>query len=212
MDRDFGGVADAYKPPAADYEVVDTRGTASAHYVVSVTKLAILFLGTFGIYGVYWFYKHWERQKNALRLDIWPVVRGIFSIFFTHSLFRAIHLSARQQNQSPSWDPGTQATIYVVLIVVSRVVERATSFSTGIALSLLSMALGLSTLFPLLSAQQVANSASGDPEGRSNSKLTAANIVWLLVGVAFWGLVVVGLVMPEPAEPTGFEGFQGLDD
>jgi hypothetical protein len=212
MAQDFGGVADAYKPPAADYEVQETRGTATAHYVVSVTKLIILFLGTFGIYGVYWFYKHWERQKNALRLDIWPIARGIFSIFFTHSLFKAIHLSARQQNLNPSWDPSTQATIYVVLVVVSRVVERATNLSTGIALNLVSMGLALSCLFPLISAQQVANTASGDPEARSNSKLTAGNIVWLLLGLAFWALVLVGIVMPEPTEPTGLEGFKGFDD
>jgi hypothetical protein len=212
MAQDFGGVADAYKPPAADDDdVKETGGTATAHYVVSVSKLVILFLGTFGTYGVYWFYEHWNRQRYAYGLKIWPIARGLFSIFFTHSLFKGIHLSARQQGLSPGWDPGTQATIYVVLVVVSRVLERVANLpSSGMALSVLSMGLALSSLFPLIAAQQVANAASGDPEARSNSKLTAVNIVFLLFGLAFWALIVVGIVMPEAAEPTGVEGL-GFD-
>src|SRR5687768_13100689 len=138
MAQDLEGVADAYKPPAADYDIQEASGAATAHYVVSVSKLVILFMATFGIYGVYWFYKHWDQQRHAYGLKIWPIARGIFAIFFTHSLFKAIHLSARQNGISPSWDPGTQATIYVVLAVVSRLLERADSLpgGTGMTLSL----------------------------------------------------------------------------
>jgi len=212
MAQDLEGALDAYKPPVADYDVKETGGTATAHYVVSISKLVILFLGTFGMYGVYWFYEHWNRQRHAYGLKIWPIARGIFSIFFTHSLFKTLDVSARQNNVATSWDPGTQATIYVVLLVVSRVLERADSLpgGTGMTLSLISMGLALSSLFPLVSAQQVANAASGDPDARSNSKLTAVNIIFLLFGLALWALIVVGIVMPEPAEPTGVEGFQGL--
>jgi hypothetical protein len=211
MAQDFGGVADAYKPPAADYDVQETQGTATAHYVVSVSKLVIMFLGTFGMYGWYWFYKHWDMQRHAYRLSIWPVARAIFSIFFTHTLFKSIDLSARQNGQSPSWDPGTQATIYVVLLVVSRVLERVANMpGNGMTLSLVSMGVALSSLFPLMSAQQVANAASGDPDARSNSKLTAGNIVWLLLGLALWALIVVGVVMPEPDAP-GSEYMNGLN-
>jgi len=214
MAQDLEGVADAYKPPAADYDIQETGGTATAHYVVSVSKLVMLFLATFGIYGVYWFYKHWDRQRQAYGLSIWPIARGIFAIFFTHSLFKAIDVSARQNNVSPSWDAGTQATIYVVLVVVSRVLERAESLpgGTGMTLSLVSMGLALSSDLPLCSAQQVANAASGDPEARSNSKLGGLNIVFMLLGLALWALIIVGIVMPETPDTTGLEGLEGLGD
>lgn len=56
-------------------------------YVVSIKKFTILFMATFGFYSIYWFYRNWKMSKAKYRDDIWPVARGIFSIFFVHSLF-----------------------------------------------------------------------------------------------------------------------------
>ena len=51
-----------------------------------------------------------------------------------------------------------------------------------------------------LAAQKAANSAAGDPQGESNNTLTAANIVWMVVGVLLWLLVLLGLYVAMVGE------------
>ncbi|BDZ73038.1 hypothetical protein GCM10025856_07570 [Methylophaga marina] len=52
-----------------------------AYFSVSTTKLKWLYLATFGLYGIYWFYKNWKLQQPYIDDKIMPVMRGIFSIF-----------------------------------------------------------------------------------------------------------------------------------
>ena len=56
MDSEQGGLSEAYRAPAADYDLVATPAQSGAGYIVSSTKLAGLYLATFGLYGVYWLY------------------------------------------------------------------------------------------------------------------------------------------------------------
>ncbi len=62
-DRD---VAAAYRAPAADADYGSPRTAApgeAAFYVVSIPKLTILFVATLGVYGAYWFYRHYKIRK-----------------------------------------------------------------------------------------------------------------------------------------------------
>src|ERR1041384_5054800 len=79
-------------------------------FQVSPTTLVALYLVTFGIYGVYWFYKHWAIQKRARGLNVSPLGRGIFAIFFVHRLFKTIDQLARATGVSTQWNPSSQAT------------------------------------------------------------------------------------------------------
>ncbi|HWR95878.1 MAG TPA: hypothetical protein VN248_04015, partial [Arenimonas sp.] len=63
---------------------------AAPFYVVSLQKLVLLQVLTFGFYGILWFYWHFRRLKEYYRDDSWPVMRSIFAVFFTHTLFRDI--------------------------------------------------------------------------------------------------------------------------
>ena len=53
-------------------------------YVVAKTKFWVLFVGTFSLYGVYWFYRQWDAQKERNGLNIWPIWRAVFSIFLRY--------------------------------------------------------------------------------------------------------------------------------
>src|SRR5690606_29611544 len=98
--------------------------TAPPFYVVSGNKLLLLYVGTLGIYQVYWFYKHWKQQRPHLEGDVSPVARSIFSVFFAHELFRGIHAWGEQHGQPSAWKPASMAGLYVLLTIVSVVVER----------------------------------------------------------------------------------------
>ena len=69
-----------------------------AYFSVSPTKLKWLYLATFGLYGIYWFYKNWKLQQPYIDGKIMPVMRGIFSIFFAHALTKRIKQSMLRQD------------------------------------------------------------------------------------------------------------------
>ena len=201
MSQKLEGLADAYKPPAMDYEVEPqlNAGGSQAVFVVAPAKLLVLGVASLGFYSLYWFYKHWALQRRAYALNIWPVARAIFSIFFVHQLFKAFHTQAAERGPTPAWQPGSQATLFVVLSVVSNLVARMGKFiGESLALDLASTALGLAALLPMVAAQRVANAAAGDSEGRSNASYSAGNIVVIVLGGLFWLAAIYGFA-------TGYE-------
>lgn len=132
-----------------------SRRRSAQFYRVSTSRLAVLQLVTFGLYAVYWFYRHWAVQRRARRLDISPLARGIFAIFFAHRLFELIDQGARATGISPRWKHGSQATLYVLLAIVAHLLK-----SSGQTF-VVSFALNVLTLLPLTAAQRLANLANG---------------------------------------------------
>ena len=76
-----------YAVPESNLEILP-ESPRHMFYVVSKIKFLVLFFATFSLYGVYWNFKNWSLYKNYHNDDIWPIMRAIFSVFFTHSLFR----------------------------------------------------------------------------------------------------------------------------
>lgn len=129
---------------------------------------------------------------------MWPVIRAIFSIFFTHSLFEFINGKLQKSNSEYSWSPSILASIFVVVSIVSHVTSNLSSEFIGSPLTdIISIA-----SFPILGwclykAQVAANIACNDPNGESNYKYSIANYIWIALGVIFWGLVILGIVMVD---------------
>ena len=78
-------------------------------YVVAKTKFWVLFVGTFSLYGVYWFYRQWDAQKERNGLNIWPIWRAVFSIFFTLLLTKRIDNHLLHNNVNYQWKPDVAA-------------------------------------------------------------------------------------------------------
>lgn len=189
-----------YAPPTA--QIVDPQVEAASRitpfYVVSTTKVAVLSIVTFGMYELYWFWRHWKLHKIDRKLDIWPVPRAVFSIFFAHALNREIDHRIQHNGERHRWSPGGWATLYVVTAIGNRLASRLPEdvFSAEMAL-LPAVAAVLSATASLFHAQRAANIASGDPQALSNNRFTAANWVWIVLGGLFWLLIGVGLMLPE---------------
>jgi hypothetical protein len=189
-----------YRAPQSTLVEASPEQTGDAlFYVVSSTKFWLLMVATFGLYSVFWFYKHWS-LLNRQHGGYWPVPRAIFSIFFTHSLFGEIdHLLKRKQLPF-HWSPGGMATLYVVSSIAMNVssILADKGIISG-TVDLLSSLLIFPIFGSLYVAQRAANVAEGDPRGTSNSRFSGANIVWLLLGGCLWLLILMGtaLIMLE---------------
>jgi hypothetical protein len=179
-----------YAPPEAD--LTAPANDAPRYYIVAPFKFILLSVLTFTLYFVYWFYMNWKLIKVEDNNDTWPVPRSFFYIFFTHSLFRDVENSLRENERQWDWQPGLLATLFVIVTVVGNISDRLIPFETYPLLSSLApLASTLVTTLLLLPAQRAINAACGE-DGSSNARLTLANWLWMILGGVIWLLILVG--------------------
>ncbi|HEY8025244.1 MAG TPA: hypothetical protein VIF60_11795 [Burkholderiaceae bacterium] len=189
-----------YSAPAANLDEAPLSRwgegkAAPKFYVVGPLKFWLLFVCTLGFYKVYWFYKNWSRYKAYTDEQMWPVPRGIFSIFFVHSLFRLVDRTIEKEGRDYSWNAELTATMFVVFQLTNVVLDKFSGdFEHYVSwIELLIMVPVLGTV--LFNAQRAINAACGDPDGESNSRFGVFNYFWLTVGTIFWLLVLIGLTL-----------------
>lgn len=186
---------DVYATPEAPL-LTDKSLPAHDLYVVSTAKFTVLFIVTMGLYGVYWFYKNFRQQKDRHNLKIWPVPRGIFSIFFAHSLFRTVDEKLKAGGMEFSWNPGSLATLFVVSSILSNIASNLANRDMGAPYTdLLGIALTIVVYFCLYTAQKAINLSQGDVNGSTNNRYTLANYFWIVFGILIWVFAVIGILI-----------------
>lgn len=178
----------------------ETGSVAPIFYIVSRKKMAILYIATAGLYGIYWFYKNWSNYKRRMsdKIEdvgrIWPVLRGVFSIFFTHALFREIKAYGYEKSAVAEWNNSTQASRLVLTMITSNVLDRMSYRSYWEPYSDIASLLIPAVLLPqFLNVQDMINISCGDPDGYSNSRFTRANYAWIALGAVIWILALLGI-------------------
>jgi len=188
-----------YAAPEADLTSTDEDAVQPAFYIVAPAKFLTLFFFTFSLYGFYWHYKNWKQYKIAYDDNQpMPIMRAIFSIFFTHALFAVIDSRIKDKGKEFTWTPSLWATIGVIALLVSRIIDRVTasgSFTT--AIEFVPIPLMILYGWVLLEAQHAINISCNDPRGKSNSTITLANCVWIFFGSIILALALIGLFLPE---------------
>lgn len=181
-----------YQTPQA--ELVEENIDAPEFYAVSLNKFLILFFATFSLYQIYWFYKNWSFYSKSSGESMWPIMRGLFSIFFAHSLFSLVDEKLKQVNSNYTWPASMLATIYVIFTIVGNVSDRLSAKDIG---SPITDFIGLLVLpivgWSLYKAQKAVNLSLGDPEGKTNNFLSPLNYVWIILGVVLWAIAGFGL-------------------
>ena len=184
-----------YAPPEAAVETQDV-GSGQEYFVVSITKLVVLTILTLNLYLVYWFYRNWRIIKIRLEDDIWPPMRGLFYIFFTHSLFGLVNDTLKEKGKDFNWSPSGAATIVVVITlfnnlsdrVLPRVMDEAVAAAVGVLVFFL---LPISMIKP----QRAINAACDDENGSANANFTVWNWLWMIAGGLLWLVIVLGVVV-----------------
>jgi len=168
-------------------------------FSVSEGKLTTLYILSLGLYGVYWFYKNWKLQQPLMDKKIYPVWRAIFSIFFTHSLFRRINEQATSLEKKHQFNANTLATFFVATILVSHILDRLSTHSTtfeGMISStviITSLILLCLSVYPMVKVQATVNRINGDMLGYLNHKYSLGNYVLIVFGVLLWLMIIMGI-------------------
>jgi hypothetical protein len=174
-----------YAPPVAHVEnVPDPERKPPRFFAVAPWKMVLMCLVTLGMYQLYWFYQNWACVRRAERSTILPVPRAIFGVFYCYSLFSRICKDGVTQGLSAPPAAGALATVWIVSSIAWRLPG---------ALALL----GVVSWFALIPIQAYANRINAEvaPHSDRNGRLTWVNWIGVVLGGAFFGLVVIGLIV-----------------
>ena len=184
-----------YTTPKAELRVGVKDGSGCSFFPTSQKKLVTLFIATFGIYTVYWFYKNWDLRKKIEKSKVIPVLRAIFYIFFTYSLFRKVEQISTSKGISKSWSAAPLATLFVILSIVSTILDRLSDSTETIGIvDFASVGIVFILLLPIYMVQEVVNKINDDPHGKLNSSFSIYNFIFIILGGLVWVLVGVGLL------------------
>ena len=113
------------------------------------------------------------------------------------SLLRRLKEEGREHEEMLQWRSAPTAAMMTVLLVISKMLDRAAYRSIGSPVTdVLSILILLPLLAYFLSVQDKINLVCNDPEGEGNACFTAANYAWIALGAVLWLLLFIGLFLP----------------
>ncbi len=165
----------------------DTQQTQSDEPLflyISPARLIFLSIVSLSLYEAYWIYKNWRYIKERDGLNIKPIWRGIFGVFFCHSLLRRIYEDKyAREFQEPTFSVGGFSTGWVILVMFSNILSRLPSIEASIISAFIP-----SFLF-LVPVQNYINSVTKKRNPFQNFYgWSWGHIVCLFIGLIFWAL------------------------
>ena len=182
-----------YSPPSA--ELLPTQAVATSYFVVGERKFWIMALATFGLYPIYWWYRHWVALRDHARWRCWPVPRALFPIFFAHGFARRL----AQVMPASERELGGKLSRHATVFVVASIASYFPSLSQNPLAFLGVVVLLVASFAPLAMLQRAANIVAGDPKGAANADLRGANYVAVALGALMWLLMLFPLLVPMEA-------------
>ena len=176
-DEPLSSSGETREADAADH----TEDEEAPFLAVSLTKLAVTSICSFGIYQIYWFYENWRLLKEREQTRIRPSCRALFAYFSCYQCLSRISrasfsLGLRRIPAGP---------LAVGWIITTLLVNLPDPFWTISVLSVLF----------LLPAQAAANriNLKSVPNHDPNRQFTTSNAVFIVGACICWVLVFVGL-------------------
>lgn len=179
----------ATPPPVSQSAAPSANKDAPLFLYIPTSRLIVLSIVTMSLYEAYWVYKNWRYIKERDGLNIRPFWRGWFGIFYCHSLLRRIHEDSEAKTYAqPTFSPGSLATGWVVLLIVSNIVGRAPSILASIIAAFIPSFLCLAPVQNYINAVTEKRNPSQRYYGWSSG-----HIVCLVFGIIIWALLLIGL-------------------
>jgi hypothetical protein len=150
------------------------------YFAVSLLKLTVMSICTFGIYELYWFYKNWNLIKQRERADIMPFWRAVFAYFFCYQCFCQIRGHAESPRLYRSAPAGPPAVGWIITTLLADLPDPYYFVS-------------LFAFVFLLPVQALANriNATVTPHHDPNRHFTALNLVGIASGIFMIGWIEI---------------------
>lgn len=172
-----------------DYDPASIRADVSPpFFAVSIAKLVVMSACTFGLYEVWWFYRHWRLARERGD-DVWPVARTVFMVFFVYALFRRVrdypHAHASRDDRLPA------RSLALGWIVVSLLYQLPDPY----------WLVSFCAVVFLVPIQTCANRINLEhaPRHDRNTRFTVLNWIVIVVGGLVVALTVFGAFVPASA-------------
>lgn len=157
--------------------------TAAPFHAVSLKKMSILWLCTFGFYALPWFYMHWKLIKRNESLSINPAARSFFALLFCYSCLSHIKKYGEQLGFTQSFSAVSLTIAWTLMMFIGNVKASA-------------VFLALFSFVCLLPVQAYANRVNKfvSPQHDMNTRFTAWNWFVIAIGISMLLLGIVGSI------------------
>lgn len=164
--------------------------------IISLNRFIFLSIISYGTYGLWWIYKAWSFFKQKEKLDIWPAARAILSLFFLESLFRKILSFSKEKGYSKNYSPILLFVGFFAVNILGSLVELSKNY-LGNSYNLFSLISLFYFIFliPPFEALNYAKQNSSDFITTEQNSFSGRQIVLIVVGIIFWGLVLFGMAI-----------------
>lgn len=160
-------------------KVPELTGGDPPFFPVGLPKLMVMYFGTFGVYQIYWKYKHWTTIRKRTGESMIPLARAIFQVFFFHLLVKEVNEEADARGLAERLPVGALTVLFVILTISWRLPDPV---------SLIAML----TIVPVAILQHRANAlnALAAPLADPNTRIRAWNWLAAVLGLPFFAWVV----------------------
>ena len=169
-----------------DYPV-DELPSRYPYFPVGRQKFIVMWLCTFSLYQLYWFYENWIRIKQRSGENIWPFWRStLFAVLYCFSLFKRTREDALEQGVAVNWSAGTTTALFLILSFSQYLPNDIWLFIAMAAVF---------PLLPVLATTQAINAMRPSSED-DNSSFSSWNIAGIGIGVLIWFFAILDTLFP----------------
>ena len=156
------------------------------YFTTSNLKLALMSICTFGLYEIYWFYRNWIIIKKREDPKVIPIVYAFFAPLLSFYCFKQIKNSAAEHNVPESLSIHLLAILYFVFHALVKLPDPywlVGMISFALIMPVNAIALKVNKLMV--------------PNFKNNDSFSFRNWIGLVLGGAFFTLVVLATFSPE---------------
>ena len=156
--------------------------------ILPIKKFVLYNICSLGLYQLYWIYKSWKNIKEHKNLNISPILRTIFTVFFIGSLAKDTLVMAKEKGYQKNYS-------YILIFVLFLILNIAGKKFPGIY----SLIIALTSFLIFLPVVEASNYywAKSEPSLKVNDKFSISNIVLLIIGGFFVLVATLSRFSPD---------------
>ncbi|MDD0977268.1 hypothetical protein [Pseudomonas fontis] len=140
-------------------EIPSTASPAPSLFVyVPMRMFVVLSVVTLGLYWYVWFYRNWARYNEVKGLDLIPLLRCLFPIFFVYGLCRKVDRYVKATGREHEWSPDDAAIAYIALSVGLWLVSNFMAVGS-VLFAVITLVVFIHQIWALANVQRAINAA-----------------------------------------------------